>query len=205
MSDKAWERLGFAAMATITFVCTLAVIRWAIDFVAWSGIDSGWAQAIGSVVAIAVAFWIAHRDTRKRERDTLDMASLAAASIELSLYHLVGAVDLAIAKFSLYESHSSPPLFQEIGHDLAEVVLIPEDCLLRLVGLKNSCASQIALAQDRIISTRTLIQKVQNEPNAPEIWVQHAAIHANILRNASQLLTSARMKITAQIAKIEAI
>lgn len=61
MSQKAWERMGYAALAVTTFICTLIVIRWTIDFVSWASLDSGWAQAIGSIAAIIGSYFLGER------------------------------------------------------------------------------------------------------------------------------------------------
>lgn len=64
MARGTWEKLVFAVFALVFFVCTLVVVRWTIDFVTWSAIDSGWAQAIGSVAALGVAFLIGGQQHR---------------------------------------------------------------------------------------------------------------------------------------------
>ena len=70
MSNSAWEKLGYAALAVMTFICTLIAVRWTIAFVTWSGIDSGWAQVIGSIGAILGAFVVAryHANGTERQR-----------------------------------------------------------------------------------------------------------------------------------------
>jgi hypothetical protein len=56
MLVKIWKVIGFGAMALILFVATLIIIRWVIGFVTWSTLDSGWTQAIGSIIALAASF-----------------------------------------------------------------------------------------------------------------------------------------------------
>lgn len=61
---KAWLWLVYWGFALVFFVLTLVVVRWTIDFVTWSALDSGWAQAIGTVAAIGVAFGIGAKQSR---------------------------------------------------------------------------------------------------------------------------------------------
>lgn len=58
MQDKVLKVIGFWAMGLILFVATLIVIRWVIDFVTWSALDSGWAQVLGSIAALIGAILI---------------------------------------------------------------------------------------------------------------------------------------------------
>ena len=68
MTNKYWKLIGFWAIGLILIVSTVIVIRWAVDFVKWSSLDSGWAQAIGSVAALAVAIYISSRQNSHATR-----------------------------------------------------------------------------------------------------------------------------------------
>jgi hypothetical protein len=56
-----WEMLGFITLGIMVFICAIIVIRWAVDFVTWSALDSAWVQALGSVAAIIGALEIFRR------------------------------------------------------------------------------------------------------------------------------------------------
>jgi hypothetical protein len=56
MKDRLWKIIGFTAIGLILFLSTLIIIRWAVDFATWSTMDSGWAQAVGSIAALAASF-----------------------------------------------------------------------------------------------------------------------------------------------------
>lgn len=71
--------IGFWAMALILLVETMIIIRWVIEFVTWSSLDSGWAQAIGSIAAIGGAVWIFRTDSAIRHRESKVVALLAAS------------------------------------------------------------------------------------------------------------------------------
>lgn len=64
MSKRFWELVVYCGFALVFVVMVFVVVQWAIDFVRWSKLDSGWAQAIGSVAAIAVAFYIGAKQSR---------------------------------------------------------------------------------------------------------------------------------------------
>jgi hypothetical protein len=81
MNRKLVEICGFWAMGLLLLIATLIIIRWMVDFVTWSALDSGWAQAIGSVAAILVAIWIARRDFRVRHHEALRIAQISATAI----------------------------------------------------------------------------------------------------------------------------
>lgn len=77
MENKILKVLGYWALALILFVATFIVIRWAVDFATWSTLDSGWAQAIGSVAAIFFAYYLGERQaaaamTVTREASRMD-------------------------------------------------------------------------------------------------------------------------------------
>jgi hypothetical protein len=66
------EDIGFFggwALFLLLFVATLIIIRWSVDFVTWSSLDSGWAQAIGSVAAIFAGFTLARWQLKQNRHD----------------------------------------------------------------------------------------------------------------------------------------
>jgi hypothetical protein len=53
------EELGpFAAwsLGLLLLIATMIITRWVIEFATWSALDSGWAQALGGIAAIAASF-----------------------------------------------------------------------------------------------------------------------------------------------------
>lgn len=72
MSETVLRRIAYVSFAIIFFVCTLVLVRWTIDFVTWISLDSGWAQAIGSMAALGVAIFIMQRQAESSARIVLD-------------------------------------------------------------------------------------------------------------------------------------
>lgn len=102
MSKSAWEKLGYSALAVMTFVSTLIVIRWTIDFVSWSGIDSGGVQAVGSIAALGVAIFVMSsqsKDAIKLVADT-DLRALKrkASAIEALMSNARNTVMIATGR-----------------------------------------------------------------------------------------------------------
>jgi ABC-type cobalt transport system substrate-binding protein len=77
MSEKMFRAIGLSALCLIVFVCTLIIIRWCITFVTWSGLDSGWAQAIGTIAAI-IGTWAATRYQLRHAENVRTLANLQA-------------------------------------------------------------------------------------------------------------------------------
>jgi len=77
MGDKFWKFIGYWAVSLLMFIVTLVVIRWTIDFVTWSTLDSGWAQVIGAILALMVAIYVMSRQNKHATRLIVDADTLA--------------------------------------------------------------------------------------------------------------------------------
>ncbi|QDG69401.1 hypothetical protein [Janthinobacterium tructae] len=103
MHNNILKWLGLCAMAVIIFICAVIAIRWAINFIAWTELDSGWAQAIGSVAALGVAIFVMHMQATRAE--TL------ARDIELrSLLRQANSVRIILDKMLTEISSITPAL-----------------------------------------------------------------------------------------------
>lgn len=109
MAEKYWVRIGYCAIAVMIFISTLITIRWTIDFVTWSQIDSGWAQVIGSIAAIFGAFFLGERQSRDAMQMVLKTDRIAAYRRGKSILALTDAA----------QSHTSGALeaFNDEGFD----------------------------------------------------------------------------------------
>ena len=61
MRDEEFGVIGTWSLGILLFIATMIVIHWTIGFVTWSTLDSGWAQAIGSIGALGVAIYVMSR------------------------------------------------------------------------------------------------------------------------------------------------
>ncbi|MDY0975029.1 hypothetical protein SOM61_08645 [Massilia sp. CFBP9012] len=77
METKFWKIIGFWAMGLLLLVATMIIIRWIVVFVTWSSLDSGWAQVIGSIAALAVAIFVMSRQNAHAARLIVDADLLA--------------------------------------------------------------------------------------------------------------------------------
>jgi hypothetical protein len=60
------------ALGLLLLVATMIIIRWVVDFVTWSTLDSGWAQTIGSVAAIMASFLLFSRQRKHEQQEGRD-------------------------------------------------------------------------------------------------------------------------------------
>jgi hypothetical protein len=159
MSESAWQKLGFAALAVIIFVCTLVVIRWAIEFITWSNIDSGWAQAIGAVAAIGVAIWVAHRDSRERRDERHAVAIVAAIEmhiqVDMLLLHLNAIKNTA--EFAM-ERGSDPGDFKTLLDHTNDWPYWTVEEIARLAPLPNRCALNLAQGMSTLYGAKAMLE-----------------------------------------------
>jgi hypothetical protein len=97
MDRKLWEKLGFWAMGLLLFVATMIIISWLVDFVTWSTLDSGWAQAIGSVAAILASFFLFQRQRKHEQQqgrdDELSRRTQAVAALQDVCFWALAAME----------------------------------------------------------------------------------------------------------------
>lgn len=61
MPKKAWEVLAYAAMVVMALISAVIAAKWAVNFVEWTRLDSGWAQTIGALIGLGIAVWLPHK------------------------------------------------------------------------------------------------------------------------------------------------
>lgn len=88
MDKKHWDILGFWALGLIVLIATMIIIRWVIEFVTWSTIDSGWAQAIGGIAAIGASFGFFYAQKRA------ELTRAAADSVRAQTNAVVAVLSL---------------------------------------------------------------------------------------------------------------
>lgn len=95
MENRLWKVIGFWALGLILFISTLIIIRWAVDFATWSTLDSGWAQAIGSVAALGVAIYVMAGQNAHATRLMIDSEAIA---LDRRLRSVLAILDEAAAQ-----------------------------------------------------------------------------------------------------------
>lgn len=95
MMDKLWKVVGLAAVSIAVLVCGVIVVHWAVGFVNWAGIDSGWAQFIGAIAALAVAIYLGERQHSGSIRLLKKADQLA---LERRLLSIVALMDEMVAR-----------------------------------------------------------------------------------------------------------
>jgi hypothetical protein len=94
-ADKILKVIGFTAMGLIVIVTGVIVIHWAVGFVQWSGLDSGWAQFIGAIAALAVAIYLGDRQHKNSMELLLRTDRLA---LEGRLSSVLAVLDEAVIR-----------------------------------------------------------------------------------------------------------
>jgi hypothetical protein len=146
MENRIWKIIGFWAMALLLFIATMIIIRWVVGFVTWSTLDSGWAQAIGSVAAIVGAFLLARQQYEKERTadlvrrqneiaDDLD-AQLQARALAVRNVVQVATYALETARLGVAHSRHNPAKWE------AESFLLKADQLRQVLDSLISPATE---------------------------------------------------------------
>jgi hypothetical protein len=96
MQEKLWKFIGFWAMGLILFMATMIIIRWLVDFVTWTTLDSGWAQATGSIAALGVAIYVMSRQNAHAARLVIDADRRTALRLVSSVGALIDRANTLI-------------------------------------------------------------------------------------------------------------
>lgn len=79
------DLIALIVLGFLLYILTMIVIRWTIDFVTWSALDSGWAQAIGGTIGIAVAIWVPYNQSKQTRRRDAEVERESKIRLCLSL------------------------------------------------------------------------------------------------------------------------
>jgi hypothetical protein len=132
MNEKILKFLGYWALGLIMFVATMIIIRWVVDFITWSSLDSGWAQVIGSLAALAVAIFV-------MSRQNAHAAHLIVEADLLALRRRAAAIS-AIFQRALRLSRTSYTLASTPIQDISNV----NDHCARLAAKRRSIDTMLA-------------------------------------------------------------
>lgn len=163
---KTWRWIGFRlAAAAVVMWATIGLLTMLFGSgpPLWSQEAAGWTQALGSVVAIFAAIWIANRDTRIRNDKALVVASLAAAEMREGLVRLV--TDLSVIR--RISNRSNPVDFAVGGNARINVIdpicrlhLFKVEDLARLSPIPGGCARDIAQAHSHLSECKEEFNKI---------------------------------------------
>lgn len=167
----------------------LAQHLWKLNRSDWAS----WAQAVGSVLAVICALWIALREDRRRAREAKIVGRVTAAGLTKRLSVLFSTLEKGhqwatnAAKFD-----GSPDSFVVWQSRLAALRPISREDLLALIGLSEGCAFAVAGANDRLhLISETLSSLVDGkirDSDARKECAQHVRAY---LEEAMQALTAA--------------
>lgn len=149
------ETIVLAVSATATLIVLLMLIRY-LGNPLWTQEASGWAQAVGSVVAILASFFLFSRqrehESRQGRDDALLHRMLAMQTVSDVAFRALEAIERLAEK---YESEFAPGITPDLTHRLLELRAILDrfaeptaDRIVVLVALTFSTA--LAETQDDV-------------------------------------------------------
>ncbi|WP_028102458.1 hypothetical protein [Pseudoduganella violaceinigra] len=194
MREKIVNFFGFCLFALVIFILTLLVIRGAVTIVTWATIDSGWAQAIGSVIAIFSAFILGERQAAKARKDALDLVRIEMQHKRQAILELCRAAkcrsDLVRKVFvTEYDFAARYSLYH---HDLIRGILTgmesapayeigSAEAINAFMEIKIQCGFLIEaidnLDQDPEFKSRSLYPTMSHE--TPHVRQRNILIHCN--------------------------
>lgn len=156
MESKFLKVFGYWAIGLLLTVATLLIVHWTRNSVPWNKLDSGWVQAVGSVVAILVSFFFFRRQREHEHQQARDdgllRRLLAMQTVSDVAFRALEAIERLAEK---YECQFTPGITPDLMHRLPELRAILDrfaeptaDRIVVLVALTFSTA--LAETQDDI-------------------------------------------------------
>lgn len=155
MENRIWKVVGFAAIGLIFFVATMIIIRWVVDFVTWSTLDSGWAQAIGSIAAILFAYFLG-------ERQAAAALELARETNRMDARRRYDAI-LALAESADVFTARVAAVFTEDGFGYLQLKIEYRDAIMDdLISSVNAVSAQELGSYNAILALTLLREALAN-------------------------------------------
>jgi hypothetical protein len=155
MEKKIWKVIGFWAMGLILLVATTIVIRWIVDFVNWSNLDSGWAQAIGSIAAILFAYFLG-------ERQAAAALEVARETNRMDARHRYDAI-VALAESANIFTARVADVFEEEGFGYFNLKFQYRDAIMDdLIDSVKAVSAQELGSYNAILALTTLREALVN-------------------------------------------
>jgi hypothetical protein len=133
---------------------------------------ASWVQAVGSVMAICVALFLAGAQQRKARQDALVVATVAAIQLHHIVTSALEATKTALAKLDR-ASISGFPIqdVSDISNSIAHIEWCEHGDMSLIIPLPDDCALHVAKAQILILQARTVISDLMRNTT-----VQHSQL-----------------------------
>ncbi|MDR6447431.1 hypothetical protein J2794_003547 [Paraburkholderia terricola] len=140
-------------------ICGLLVY----DRIPWNSVEgstwAGWAQAIGSVAAIAVAMWLATREDRRRSTEAMSLAVATSATLTTRLAIALVQTERQLKRLSSMAKYDAAPgNFETANEQLTAIDIGTIDDVKSLIPLPEDAAYKLAGAQDRLHAVRRMLK-----------------------------------------------
>lgn len=118
--------MGYWLFGLVVLIETLLVIRGAVTIANWGALDSGWAQAIGSIIAIFAAFFLGERQAQKARMDAIDLVRFELRNRKQSILEIARAAKLRsdLVRDVFVTDPDSLRRYAEYDHVLIEGVIV---------------------------------------------------------------------------------
>jgi hypothetical protein len=128
---------------------------------------ASWVQAVGSVLAICVALFLAGAQQRKARQDALVVATVAAIQLHHTVSSALVATNTALEK--LDRASVSGFQLQDISfisNLIAHIEWCEHEDMSLIIPLPSDCALHVAKAQILIVQARTVISDLMRDTGA---------------------------------------
>jgi hypothetical protein len=119
---------------------------------------AAWAQAVGTVAAIAAAMWVSFRENWQRKRDAHTFARVTAVGMAMKL---ADAQDRVMALLVVFEKalilNKFEGVFSKYINDVQRIDFGGKECWLALIPLPNGCAFKLAEAHGILQGTTFIV------------------------------------------------
>jgi len=140
-----------------------------------------WFGSIGAVGAFVGTIWLATSESRRREREAMDIATLAASSIFLKIALTIGSVNRVIE--ALERTADDPKMFDYCSFVISKIERCSNEELLPLIPLPNHTAAKLGLVMQALTVIQRHCQTAPTSPGNGQENIGDIIIQAKSIRN----------------------
>jgi hypothetical protein len=190
---KFWQRFGIVIMSVWGLFAVHQGVNSLVRSHNWQPMtisDWGtWVGSIGTVGALIGTIWLATAEQRRRHRESMDLATLAAASLLLRLARMTGTIQRVLNVLEAERPQGVATNYRYCSETLAKADRWTNEDLLPLIPLRNHAAANLALVLQAIVTVQLHCEHAWKgtqgpEENLPEELATHLRIAMRALEAA---------------------
>lgn len=184
---RQWAYTGMVVSISLLMLIAVLLFAWNVEeatpWRAMKPADWGvWIGSIGAVGAFLGTIWLATSERRRREREAMDAATLAASSIFLKIALTIGSVNRVID--ALERTSDNPKLFGYCNFVISKIERCTNEELLPLIPLPNHTAAKLGLVMQALTVIQRHCQTAQTSPGNSQENVRDLIIQTKAILNA---------------------